>query len=129
MMLSHFNTHNQNDTTKQIHRCEDKRSIAFSKQELYAKWPLPEETTFRSIRRMMTMTMITLTYVPANNTDRDNITGTGTAAASSAVGGNGTINFILRVEQNKIPELFGTKSKDILAADFIRRLEDLTRTN
>ncbi len=34
------------------------------------------------------------------------------------------------MEQNKIPEFFGTKSKDtILAEDFIRRLEDLAKTN
>ncbi len=45
-------------------------------------------------------------------------------------GGNGPTNFNLRVEQNKIPEFFGAKSKDtISAADFIRRLEDLAKTN
>jgi hypothetical protein len=34
--------------------------------------------------------------------------------------GNGPTNFNLRVEQNKIPEFFGAKSKDtISAADFI----------
>jgi hypothetical protein len=34
------------------------------------------------------------------------------------------------VEQNKIPKFFSTKSKDtILAADFIRRLEDLAKMN
>jgi len=70
-------------------------------------------------------------HVPAGNTDRDDdTTGTGTAAASGAAGGNGTTNFNLRVEQNKIPEFFGTKSKDtISAADFIQRLEDLARMN
>ncbi len=52
------------------------------------------------------------------------------AAASGASGGTGTTNSNLRVEQNKIPEFFCTKSKDmILAADFIRRLEDLAKTN
>ncbi len=45
-------------------------------------------------------------------------------------GGNGPTNFNLRVEQNKIPEFFGAKSKDtISAADFIQRLEDLAKTN
>jgi hypothetical protein len=45
-------------------------------------------------------------------------------------GGSGTTNFNLRVEQNKIPEFFGSKSKDtISAADFIRQLEDLAETN
>ncbi len=39
-------------------------------------------------------------------------------------------NFNLRVEQNKIQEFFGLKSKDtISAADFIWRLEDLAKTN
>jgi Ty3 transposon capsid-like protein len=52
------------------------------------------------------------------------------AAASGATGGTGTINFNLRVEQNKISEFFGTKSKDtISAADFIRRLQDFAKTN
>ncbi len=62
-----------------------------------------------------------------DNTDQDT---TGTAAATGAAGGTGTTNFNLRVEQNKIPEFFGTKSKDtISAADFIRQLEDLAKTN
>ena len=44
-------------------------------------------------------------------------------AAGGAAGGAGPTSFNLRVEQNKIPEFFGTKSKDtISAADFIRRL-------
>jgi hypothetical protein len=52
------------------------------------------------------------------------------AAATGAAGGTGTTNFNLRVEQNKIPEFFGTKSKDMIsAADFIRQLEDLAKTN
>ncbi len=52
------------------------------------------------------------------------------AAATGVAGGTGTTNFNLRVEQNKIPEFFVSKSKDtILAADFIRRLEDLAKTN
>ncbi len=43
----------------------------------------------------------------------------GTAADTGAAGGTGTTNFNLRVEQNEIPEFFGSKSKDtILAADF-----------
>ncbi len=41
--------------------------------------------------------------------------------AAPGAGGNGPTNFNLRVEQNKIPEFFGAKSKDtISAADFIR---------
>ncbi len=55
---------------------------------------------------------------------------TAQATAPAAGGGNGPTNFNLRVEQNKIPEFFGAKSKDtISAADFIRRLEDLAKTN
>ena len=66
-----------------------------------------------------------------NNNDGNDQDTTGTAAATgSAAGGTGTTNFNLRVEQNKIPEFFGSKSKDtISAADFIRKLEDLTKTN
>jgi hypothetical protein len=53
-----------------------------------------------------------------------------TTAASGATGGTATTNFNLRVEKNKISEFFGTKSKDtISAADFIRRLQDLAKTN
>jgi len=61
--------------------------------------------------------------------------GTGDTTAHANIpaapgGGNGPTNFNLRVEQNKIPEFFGAKSKDtISAADFIRRLEDLAKTN
>jgi hypothetical protein len=67
--------------------------------------------------------------VPVDNTDGDG-NSTGTATTGGAAGGNGTTNFNLRVEQSKIPEFFGTKSKDtISASDFIRRLEDLARTN
>jgi hypothetical protein len=61
--------------------------------------------------------------------------GTGNTTAQAAIpaapgGGNGPTNFNIRVEQNKIPEFFGAKSKDtISAADFIRRLEDLAKTN
>jgi hypothetical protein len=63
------------------------------------------------------------------NADRDG-DATSIAAASGASGGTGTTNSNLRVEQNKIPEFFGTKSKDtILAADFIRQLEDLAKKN
>ncbi len=55
---------------------------------------------------------------------------TGGAATGGAAGGPGTTNLNLRVEQNKIQEFFRMKSKDtILAMDFIRRLEDLAKTN
>jgi hypothetical protein len=58
------------------------------------------------------------------------VTGRAAGAARTAAGGTGPASFNLRVEQNKIPEFFGSKSKDtILAADFIRRLEDLAKTN
>jgi len=84
---------------------------------------------------------------PENNHDDDNhddgnvdLDGhddrTGDTTAQAAVpaapggGNNGPTNFNLRVEQNKIPEFFGAKSKDtISAADFIWRLEDLAKTN
>jgi hypothetical protein len=66
---------------------------------------------------------------PVNNTDGDGDS-TGTATTGGATGGGGTTNFNLRVEQNKIPKFFGAKSKDtISASDFIRRLEDLAKTN
>jgi hypothetical protein len=45
---------------------------------------------------------------------------TGSAAASAAGSVADTTNFNLRVEQNKIPEFFGTKSKGTISAmDFI----------
>jgi hypothetical protein len=60
----------------------------------------------------------------------DDDTGDTTAQATAIGGGIGPTNFNLRVEQNKIPEFFGAKSEDtISAADFIRRLEDLAKTN
>jgi hypothetical protein len=67
----------------------------------------------------------------AANTSNDQDTArTAAATGVAAAGGTGTTHFNLRVEQNKIPEFFGTKSKDtILAADFIRQLEDLAKTN
>jgi hypothetical protein len=70
-----------------------------------------------------------------NNIDldgNDDNTGnaTGTATTGGAPGGNGPTKFNLRVEQNKILEFFGAKSKDtIYAGDFIWRLEDLAKTN
>jgi hypothetical protein len=69
--------------------------------------------------------------VQTNDDDTGDTTGQGNVpAAPAAAGANGPTNFNLRVEQNKIPEFFGAKSKDtISAADFIRRLEDLARTN
>jgi hypothetical protein len=67
--------------------------------------------------------------VPVDNTDRDDTTAMGTAAASGAVGGNGTNNFNLQMEQNKILEFFVTKSKDTISAmDFILQLENLAKT-
>jgi hypothetical protein len=65
----------------------------------------------------------------------DDDTGDATAratipAAGGGMGANRPTNFNLRVEQNKIPEFFGAKSKDtISAADFIPQLEDLAKTN
>ncbi len=65
--------------------------------------------------------------VHTNDDDTGDTTGQGNIpAAPAAAGANGPTNFNLRVEQNKIPEFFGAKSKDtISAADFIRWLEDL----
>jgi hypothetical protein len=55
---------------------------------------------------------------------------TGSASIGGAAGGPGSPNFNLRVEQNKIPEFFGTKSKDTISAmDFIRQLDDLAKMN
>jgi hypothetical protein len=75
-------------------------------------------------------------HVPQDNDDHDNgnvnarnaINATdqdgdaaGTATATGAAGSTGTTNFNLRVEQNKIQEFFGTKSKyTISTADFIQ---------
>jgi hypothetical protein len=61
-----------------------------------------------------------------NNTGDDTMDATSTVVMGSvstggAAGGPGTTNFNLRVKKNKIPEFFGTKSKDtILAVNFIR---------
>jgi hypothetical protein len=58
------------------------------------------------------------------------VTGRAAGAARNAAGGTGPASFNLRVEQNKIPEFFGSKSKGtISAADFIQRLEDLAKMN
>ena len=88
-----------------------------------------------------------INLAPENNHDDDTVggdnvdldghdDGSGDTTAQANVipaqggGGNGPTNFNLRVVQNKIPEFFGAKSKDtISAADFIRRLEDLAKTN
>ena len=69
--------------------------------------------------------------VQTNDDDTGDTTGQGNIpAAPAAAGANGPASFNLRVEQNKIPEFFGAKSKDtISAADYIRRLEDLAKTN
>jgi hypothetical protein len=80
-----------------------------------------------------------------NNDDMDNTTGdivvptgtgtSGTGDGTSAATGTGgstasMTNFNLRDKQNKIPEFFGTKSRDTISAmDFIRQLEDLAKTS
>jgi hypothetical protein len=56
-----------------------------------------------------------------NNDDNDGTAMTGRATTGGTTGGSGPTSFNLRVEQNKIPEFFGAKSKNtISAADFIR---------
>jgi hypothetical protein len=70
--------------------------------------------------------------VHTNDDDTGDTTGQGNINVPAAPGGgaNGPTNFNLRVEQNKILEFFGAKSKDtISAADFIQQLEDLAKTN
>jgi len=74
--------------------------------------------------------------VGGDNVDLDghyDSTGETTAQANVPAtpgGGNGPTNFNLRVEQNKILEFFGAKSKDtISAADFIRWLGIWSKTN
>ena len=69
--------------------------------------------------------------VHTNDDDTGDTTGQGNIpVAPAAAGANAPASFNLRVEQNKIPEFFGAKSKDtISAADYIRRLEDLAKTN
>jgi Ty3 transposon capsid-like protein len=60
----------------------------------------------------------------------DGTTGTAGASTGGAAGGAGTTSFNLRVKQNKIPEFFGTKSKDTISAVyFIGQLEDLAKAN
>jgi hypothetical protein len=98
-----------------------------------AKWLLILEVMILwFIRRMTTTTTILATSpwtTTCDATGNDTVA-TGGAATGGAASSPGTTNFNLRVEQNKIPEFFSTKSKDtILAADFIRRLEDLAKTN
>ena len=63
-----------------------------------------------------------------HNDDHNNNDGNDQATGGAA-GGPGMTNFNLWVEQNKILEFFRSKSKDISAADFIQRLEDLAKTN
>jgi hypothetical protein len=68
--------------------------------------------------------------IPVDNTDGNSTAATGTATTGGAAGGTGSTSFNLRVEQHKILEFFGTKSKDTISAmDFIRQLEDLSKTN
>ncbi len=58
--------------------------------------------------------------VQTNDDDTGDTTGQGNIPAAGA-GANASASFNLRVEQNKIPEFFGAKSKDtISAADHIR---------
>jgi hypothetical protein len=65
-----------------------------------------------------------------NDDDTSDTTAQANVIPAQGGGGNGPTNFNLWVEQNKIPGFFGAKSKDtISAADFIRRLEDLAKTN
>ncbi len=62
--------------------------------------------------------------IPANDDGSGDATGQGNInvpATPAAGGANGLTNFNLRVEQNKILEFFGAKSKDTIStADFIR---------
>jgi hypothetical protein len=56
----------------------------------------------------------------ANDDGTSDTTAQAKVPAAPGGGANGPTNFNLRVEQNKIPEFFGAKSKDtISAADFI----------
>jgi hypothetical protein len=57
----------------------------------------------------------------ADDNDTGDTTGQGNIPTTpAAAGANGPTSFNLQVEQNKIPEFFGAKSKDtISAADFI----------
>ena len=59
--------------------------------------------------------------VQTNDDDNGDTTGQGNIpAVPAAAGATGPTSFNLRVEQNKITEVFGAKSKDnISAADYI----------
>jgi len=134
----------QNDTQKK--RCKEQRS----RNPQTTSKDLKKTTGFliREITNKMTTTGGDINLAPENTGNDDNHddgdlnlegndddTGDATAqatfpAAGGGTGGNGPMNFNLRVEQNKIPEFFGAKSKNtISAADFIHRLEDLAKTN
>jgi hypothetical protein len=69
--------------------------------------------------------------IPAVIHDDGNISdGNDTAPWAGQIAGARVTNINLRVEQNKIPEFFGLEGKDTISAmDFIRRLEDLAKTN
>jgi len=100
---------------------------------------------FYSFPKMTTTGGDDITLAPENDHDNDsqsnsnvnldghnNYTGDTTAQATAAggSGGSGPTNFNLQVEQNKIPEFFGAKSKDTISAvNFIQHLEDLAKTN
>jgi hypothetical protein len=68
-----------------------------------------------------------------HNNDDDNTgdtTGQANVLTGEASAAGSTTSFNLRVEQNKIPEFFGSKSKVTFSVmDFVRWLEDLAKTN
>jgi hypothetical protein len=67
-----------------------------------------------------------------HNNDDDNTgdtTGQANVMTGEASAAGSSTGFNLRVEQNKIQEYFGSKSKDTISAmDFVRQLEDLAKT-
>jgi hypothetical protein len=114
-------------TTKITMTVKNKRLIAF---------PNTEETNERWKMALTRGDDIQIHQDNDNHNDdhNDDTTGkdqdtTGTAAATGGTAGSSrTTNFNLRVEQNKIPEFFGSKSKDtISAADFFWGLRTLLK--
>jgi len=126
-------------------REKERRSQKFTDRSKDLKSHGSLNKIFYSFPKMTTTGGDDITLAPENDHDNDsqsnsnidldghnNYTGDTTAQATAAggSGGSGPTNFNLQVEQNKIPEFFGAKSKDtISAANFIQHLEDLAKTN
>jgi hypothetical protein len=74
-----------------------------------------------------------ITIVPGdihNDGDTHDSDGGNTTTSTGQATSPGITNFNLQIKQNRIPEFFSQKGKDTISAmDFIRKLEDLAKTN